>query len=53
MNPFDPTIVHPGECRTCYAWVRDNETMTDGECATCAVNGEEDDDDRRCNPRRL
>lgn len=37
MNPFDPQCVHPGECRTCYAWVRDNETMTDGECASCAA----------------
>lgn len=36
MNPFDPQHVHPGTCRSCDAWVRDNETMTDGECWPCA-----------------
>lgn len=36
----DPQTVHPGTCRTCDAWVRDNETMTDGECWSCAEAGE-------------
>jgi hypothetical protein len=42
-NPFDPTIVHPGECRTCYGFVRDNETMTDGECADCVAAAVDDE----------
>jgi hypothetical protein len=45
MNPSDPTIVHPGECRTCYAWVRDNETMTDGNCMDCVAAAVDDDED--------
>jgi len=44
MNPSDPTVVHPGECRTCYAFVRDNETMTDGECPACVAAAVEDDE---------
>ena len=49
MNPSDPTVVHSGECRTCYAWVRDNETMTDDECPECvaaAVDDEAEDFDK-------
>lgn len=40
MNPFDPQNVNPGTCRTCDAWVRDNETMTDGECRACVEAAE-------------
>lgn len=48
MNPFDPQHVHPGTCRTCDAWVRDNETMADNECRACVeaaeIEAAEDDD---------
>lgn len=40
----DPTIVHGAECRTCYTWVRDNDTMTDGECDECVAAAVDDDD---------
>lgn len=41
----DPTVVHPGECRKCLAWVRDNETMDNGLCRECQEEMENDDDE--------
>lgn len=44
---LNPTLVHPAECTSCLAWIRDSETLSyDGDCQACVAEREEDDADR-------